>query len=359
MNRHPSAYVKGGLMALDLELRRNYLGATDLVAISGLSDYKKPGDVWLEKMGKSTFTGNAATEWGTDLEPIVAMRHGRRFGVELLELPPEPIYHPVYHFIAANVDRIYKNRKRILECKTAGEDQLYEKDNPKWGEDGEPNKTPIGYLGQTNTYIGLLDFEDAYLSCMFLGKSRIQRDYPIDFDQELYDLMIQNGVAFWNTFIVPKIQPPVEMFTPDVVMKAVAMKARLEEKKAAVLVATPDLEQWVTTYRGLGQRIDDLTDAKKIQAAKIAQWIVENGGTKVKHSLGSFIFKKSEPKKPEQVFNSTDAWARLLASIPNLKTVPDPIVADLLHLAEDIRDACTTTTTSESAEPTLRPYWAK
>ena len=346
-------------MALDLELRRNYLGATDLVAISGLSDYRKPGDVWLDKMGQSTFTGNAATEWGTDLEPIVAMRHARRFGVELLELPQEPIYHPEHHFIAANVDRIYRDRKRLLECKTAGEDQLYEKEDPKWGEDGELNRVPIGYLGQTNTYIGLLGYEDAYLSCMFLGKSRIQRDYPIEFDPELYGLMISNGVQFWNAYVATKIQPPVELFSPDVAMKAVALQARFEDKKAQTLTATPEVEKWAAEYREIGQRIDTLTGEKKTRAATIAQWITEQGGTKVKHSLGSFSFKRGEPKKAERLFNAEDAWARLLASIPAMKSVPDPVVADLLHLAEDIRNTFTTTTVPESAEPTLRPYWAK
>ena len=341
-------------MALDLELRKTYLGATDLAAISGLSDYRKPGDVWLEKMGLSTFTGNAATEWGTDLEPIVAMRHARRFGVALVELPPEPIYHPEHHFIAANPDRLYKGQKRVLECKTAAEDQLYGAD-PKWGEDGEENAVPVGYLGQTNTYIGILGFEDAYLSAMFLGKSRIQRDYPITFDAGLYDLMIQNGVTFWNTYILPKVQPPVEMFSTEVVMKAVALRALSKE---TVLEATPEIEAWAADYLELSTKIDELTGQKKLRGARIAQWITEQGGTKVKHGLGSFTFKRGEAKPGKPVTNFEAAWTQLVSDIPALD-IPDHLLADLMTLAGTVRAACTTTPTSEPSEPVLRPYWAK
>lgn len=342
-------------MALDLELRKSYLGGTDLVAISGLSEYKKPGDVWLDKMGVSTFTGNAATEWGTDLEPIVAMRHGRRFGVELVELPPEPIYHPEYPFIAANLDRIYAGRKRVLECKTAAEDQLYV-DEPKWGEDGVENAVPIGYYGQTNHYIGMMGFEDAYLSAMFLGKSRIQRDYPITFDAELYDLMIQNGVEFWNTYVLTKVQPPVEMFSAEVAMKAVALKAGA--KKDVLLECTPQIEEWARRLKKLSKGMDILEAHKKLQAARIAQWMADQGGTKVKHSLGSFTFRKGDPKPAETITDYKKAWEQLVLALPH-KDPLLPVMKDLLDLMGEVQTACTTTSTPAPTEPTLRPYWAR
>lgn len=329
-------------MALDLELRKSYLGATDLVAISGLSDYRKPGDVWLEKMGQSTFAGNAATEWGTDLEPIVALRHGRKFGVQLLELPPEPVYHPKFPFIAGNVDRIYSNRKRILECKTAAEEQLYRADS-SWGEDGETNRVPLGYLGQVTAYIGLLGYEDAYLSAMFLGRSRIQRDYPISFDRDLYDMLIQNGVQFWETYVIPRVQPPVEMFSAGTVMKAVALKALSEEK---VLEATPAINLLASRYKELSREITSLEGEKKMAGAQIAKWITEQAGTKVKHSLGSFTFKKGTPKPPEPITDWKAAFHVAAMSLP-------------AEQRESIVTNHTTTPASEPSEPVLRPYWAK
>ena len=346
---------------MDLELRKTYLGGTDLSVISGLSPHGKPGDVWLEKMGKVLFEGNAATEWGKDLEPVIAMRHARRFGVEVEELPldpvtesPMPIFHKEFPFIAANPDRLYKGQRRVLECKSAGEDQLYGADS-NWGQDGEENAVPVWYLGQTNHYIGILEYDDGFLSSMFLGKRREHRDYPITFDAGLYDLMIDNGVRFWRTYVEPRVQPPVEMFSTEVVMKAVALRALSKE---CVLQATPEIEAWAAEYRELSTKIDELKGQKQLRAAHIAQWITEQGGTKVKHGLGSFSFKRGEAKPGKPVTNFEAAWAQLVSEIPALD-IPDHLLADLMTLAGTVRAACTTTPTSEPSEPVLRPYWAK
>ncbi len=344
------------MAALDLELRKTYLGATDLVAISGLSEYRRPGDVWLEKMGQSSFTGNAATEWGHDLEPIVAMRHARKFGVELLELPPEPVYHPTYPFIAANLDRIYKSRKRVLECKTAAEDQLWGEETP-WGEDGQVNAVPLGYLGQTNHYIGIMRYDDAFLSAMFLGKSRIQRDYPIEFDRELYDLMIGNGVSFWETYVIPKVQPPVELFSPDVAMKAVALRAL--STKDVLIQTTPEIDAWAAEYREISKELEALEAKKKLKAAAIAQWMAEQKGTKVKHALGSFTFREGEAKPGDPVFQAEKAWKELVGSERLAQILPSELLNRVIDLSLEIRNACTITPLCLPAAPTLRPWWAK
>src|ERR1035437_551146 len=277
------------------------------------------------------------------------MRHGRRFGVDLLELPNEPIFHKGHPFIAANVDRIYSRRKRVLECKTAAEEQLWG-DESAWGEDGAENAVPLSYLGQTNTYIGILAFEDAYLSAMFLGKSRIQRDYPINFDRELYDLMIGNGVKFWETYVLPKIQPPVEMFSPDMAMKAVALRAL--STKDVLIETTPEVDAWALEYRAISKELDSLKDKKQLRAAAIAQWMAEQKGTKVKHSLGSFTFRRGEatPQKPQTDWE--EAY-RLTLQSKAVIDLPEGSQTAFFSLAQEIKEACTFTPVSTPAEPTL------
>ena len=215
---------------MDTELRKTYLGATDLVAICGLSPWRKPGDVWMEKTGRAIgFEGNAATELGQDLEDVVALRHARRrtkLG-EIVQLGslPDPVFDPEHPFLAANVDRIYLNRKRVLECKTASEDQLSDA-RFTWGEDGEVDQVPVYYYAQTNHYIGILGYEDAFLSALFLGKKRIQRDYPIQFNPELFQKMRAAGVQFWQSYVEPDVQPPAEMFSTSGLMTVLAQQAQ-------------------------------------------------------------------------------------------------------------------------------------
>ena len=350
-------------MALDLKLRRTYLGATDLVAISGLSPWSRPGDVWMEKTGRSLgFEGNAATEVGQDLEPVVATRHARRRAklgeiVQLGELT-DPVYDKEFPFIAGNPDRIYLNRKRVLECKTASESQLYDLCYT-WGEDGVVNGVPPYYYAQINHYIGELEFEDGFLSSFFLGKSRIQRDYPITFDAELFNLLRTNGAKFWNTYVVPNVQPPVELFGPTALMSLLASKAMPHGGKKGVL-AEPDayLEGLVSRYREIALKIDELDRQKGGLGGKIAAWIVQQQATKVIHSLGSFTYQQPEPKPS---FSETDfraAWAVLQVKLrENAAKIPDHMLQGLFDLCADVLADHTKEVTPDPGKPKLHPYW--
>lgn len=344
-------------MAMNLELRRSYLGGTDLVAISGLSKYKAPGDVWLEKVrGKHSETSPAA-QAGKDLEPVVAMRHKRTAEargeiVNLAELS-DPVYDAEFPFIAANPDRIYTNRKRILECKTADEAQLYEA-GTEWGMDGQRNAVPMYYLGQVNHYIGLMKFDDGVLSAFFLGRSREQRDYPIDFDQDLYRLMRENGVNFWRTYVEPKVQPPLDLFSPGRIMEALSDSALAKKGKTGIVVdADQTMQEMARRYKEITDRMGGWEDAKKRLAGQIASWITAQQATKVRHDLGSFTFQKPEPKPAEKVFDASKAWNELMASFQGTSWASD----ELWNLVNEIRHRCTATVEPEPQTPRLHPYW--
>ena len=347
---------------MDQELRKTYLGATDLVAICGLSPWRKPGDVWMEKTGRALgFEGNAATELGTDLEPVVAARHARRrqkLGeiVQLGELP-DPVYDKEFPFIAANVDRIYLNRKRVLECKTAAEQQLSDARYP-WGEDGEVDQVPVYYYAQTNHYIGLLEFEDAFLSALFLGRQRIQRDYPIQFNPNLFQKMRQAGVTFWKTYVEPNVQPPAEMFGPVALMQLLAEAAQPHGGKKGI-PAEPDeyLEKLAAEYQRLSRAIDDLDRSKGAIGGKVAAWITQHAATKVFHSLGSFTFQKPEEKPDYPETNFEEAWKALQREIALIP--PDKLLVDLHGLLSKVLTDHTQIVHPETGKARLHVYWKK
>ena len=346
-------------MVMNLELRKSYLGGTDLVAISGLSKYESPGDVWLEKVKGKLSSTSPAAQAGKDREPVVAMRHKRAAEergeiVRLAELS-DPVYDAEFPFIAANPDRIYTNRKRILECKTADEMQLYES-GTEWGMDGQRNGVPVYYFGQVNHYIGLMKFDDGVLSAFFLGRSREQRDYPIDFDQDLYRLMRENGVNFWRTYVAPRVQPPLELFSPGRIMEALADSALAKVGKTGIVVeADQTLQEMARRYKAISDRLLAEDEAKKRLAGQIASWITAQGATKVQHELGTFTYQKPEPKPEKQVFDAEKAWDSLMDSFrPGMPSITSD---ELLLLAEEIHTRCTITVDSEPQTPRLHPYW--
>ena len=349
---------------MDLELRKTYLGATDLVAISGLSPWRKAGDVWMEKTGRAIgFEGNAATELGTDLEPVVATRHARRrqkMGeiVQLGELP-DPVFDREFPFLAANVDRIYLNRKRVLECKTAAEQQI---DDARygWGEDGETDAVPVYYYAQTNYYVGALEFEDAFLTALFLGRQRIQRDYPIQFNPKLYQDMRQNGVTFWKTYVEPNVQPPIELFGPSALMKILAERAQPHGGKKGVPAKSDEyLEKLAEQYRAIARQIDDLDRSKGALMGKVAAWIVNHQATKVIHRLGSFTYQQPEKKDSFEQTNFEAAWATLALEIQKLTgSLPgDKVLDELVKMMTLIRANHTIEVTPDPGKAKLHPYW--
>lgn len=91
--------------AQQLEARRRGLGGTDIVAIVGESPYRKPIDVWLDKMGQAEpFEGNERTEWGTRLEPLVADHYAAETGLHLYE--PPTLCHPDRPWQLGTPDRL-------------------------------------------------------------------------------------------------------------------------------------------------------------------------------------------------------------------------------------------------------------
>ena len=113
-----------------LAVRRGGIGSSDAASAIGLSPYKSPLELWLEKTGQAgAFLKNdveddtAATYWGTLLEPIVAAHYTKRTGhrvrrVNAVLQHPEP----TCSWMLANIDRevIGAKEVQILECKTAG-----------------------------------------------------------------------------------------------------------------------------------------------------------------------------------------------------------------------------------------------
>lgn len=110
-----------------LEVRRGGIGSSDAAAAVGLSPYKSPLELWMEKTGRNKAeaqpeTTASATYWGTLLERYVASAYVEETGRKVRRLNAV-LQHPVFPFMLANIDReiVGSPDVQILECKTAGE----------------------------------------------------------------------------------------------------------------------------------------------------------------------------------------------------------------------------------------------
>ena len=122
-------------MKNNLKLDQGGLAGSDIAAIMGVSKYKKPIDVWLEKTGRADNSfGNRATEMGHRLEPLVCDWYVdemlRRYDktVKLRKVSKPKVK---YEFMVANIDRLVSGHKKILEAKSSGFGQFCFKKNSR------------------------------------------------------------------------------------------------------------------------------------------------------------------------------------------------------------------------------------
>ena len=183
-----------------LQWRNKGLGGSDVAAIAGLSKWKSPLAVWLEKVGQiePSEVGEAAY-WGNRLEDIVADEFTLRTGIKVRR-KNAILQHPEYPFMLANVDRMIVGEDAGLECKTANE---YFKD--QWDEDEK--KLPDAYMLQIQHYMAVTGCASWYVAVLIGGNKFVW--FKVDRDQELIDHLIKIESDFWE-LVTSNIMPPVD-----------------------------------------------------------------------------------------------------------------------------------------------------
>ncbi len=191
--------------------RSKYIGGSDIGALLGLSPYKSPLAVWMEKTGKEVkAVDNLPVRFGSFVEEFVANEYAKATGFALSADDTTRI-HPQYSFMSGNIDRFVHSdgldqaATKILECKTA---------NPfsraQWGEVGS-DQVPMSYLCQCVWYMSVTGIEKTDLAVLF-GNTDF-RIYTILRDPELENLVLQKAHHFWHEHVLKDIPPPAQ--TPE------------------------------------------------------------------------------------------------------------------------------------------------
>ncbi len=191
----------------DKALRLTGIGGSDIGAICGLANFKKPIDVWLDKRGKGTDTSSLPAKCGIALEPVAAgeyeLRHDCKLAgpfashrtdvapwhiisVDRLELlTPDPFPAPEFGALPAR-DTI----ARLVEIKTTN-----------WfggrafGVDGSDD-LPLSHLAQVQWYLAGLGVDHAIVAVII--NTSDYREFHVERDTELQGYLLERGEAFWQ-----------------------------------------------------------------------------------------------------------------------------------------------------------------
>lgn len=199
-----------------LKIRQTGIGGSDIAAIMGVSKYKTPYDLYLEKIGDPDLNSESAGEaahWGTIMEDVVAKEYSKRNNVQIQRFN-FLMRSEKYPFAIANIDRAvvnpdmakrvtYKdgalNTDKILEIKTASE---YLKG--EWGFEGS-DEIPEYYTTQCQWYMGITGVPSCDLAVLIGGNQ--YKQYTINFDEELFDIMITEAQDFWENHVLAGVPP--------------------------------------------------------------------------------------------------------------------------------------------------------
>lgn len=175
-----------------LELRRKGLGGSDVATAMGLSPWKSPMQLYLEKTGEidpEPLTSEVVY-WGTVLESVIADRFAELHPELTVEEPKQMLVHSDYPFMLANLDRVVitsDGKQGVLEVKTTSATQ-----SDKWKDDN----VPIHYVLQVQHYLAVTGYDFAYIACLIGGQNYVER--YIDRDEDLIAQLIDKESEFWN-----------------------------------------------------------------------------------------------------------------------------------------------------------------
>lgn len=188
-----------------LEVRKTGIGGSDAAAAVGLSPYKSPLELWMEKTGRGAAPPKPdpkdtthPTYWGTFVEPIVAAAYTQQTGNRVRKVNAV-LQHPQFPFMLANLDRevIGTPLVQILECKTAGEF------GARLWQDGVPEYVLLQVQHQL-AVTGKLAADVAVLICgQRLEVHHIKRD------GDLISRLITLEARFWQ-YVTSDTPPPAD-----------------------------------------------------------------------------------------------------------------------------------------------------
>jgi len=170
--------------------RKLGIGGSDMPIILGLSSYKTPYQLYLEKIGEveSDYEETPLQYWGHQLEGIVRDEFAKRNNVTVET--PDAVVHPVYDFLRGNVDGYIPSLKAVLEVKCSNSFMAHQ-----WGEDGS-DVIPMPYLVQVAHYCAVMNADCAYIAVLIGGFD--YREFKYTRDAELEAFVIEAARKFWD-----------------------------------------------------------------------------------------------------------------------------------------------------------------
>lgn len=179
--------------------RANYIGASDVPLLLGVSEYGGPLDLYQIKRGEKVVETTPAMLRGHIYEPAICADFLLNFPTFTAETAGT-VSHQAGDFLRATVDRVLvtPHGRGILEAKNVTPRFMH-----LYGESGSDN-APLDKVAQVQTQMEVLDLPWAYIAVNFGFELR---HYFIERDREIGEAIVEQAFTFMRDHVIPGIPP--------------------------------------------------------------------------------------------------------------------------------------------------------
>jgi putative phage-type endonuclease len=191
--------------------RRGYIGSSDIAAILGISPWKTPYQLWLEKTSeqKPEDFDSPVLKRGRRVEPYICELLEQDRGVWIVDRNVR-VQHPEYDFLWAESDFTYAIDDEPLtglanlghgECKSVGWN------GEGWGPEGSQEVPPY-YLAQVYFALACNGLREATVAAAFSYDEL--RTCRFESEPEIQAELVKQAVNFWNNHVLAGVPPPAK-----------------------------------------------------------------------------------------------------------------------------------------------------
>lgn len=230
-----------------LEERRKGIGGSDAAAVCGLSKWKTPFDVWLDKTKRTPEQeDNEFTEWGKLLEPVILSKFEEKMACKVVNREAF-IIHPDYPWMRATIDGQIFGKEEGVDAKNTGEYCAGD-----W-DDGAPEY----HIPQGLHYMAVTGFKKWHFAVLIGGnKFRIQ---TVERDEAAIKALIAIEKAFWEENVLKDIPPVLDGKTSA----EEYLKKLYPTGKPEIVNLPPDATEWIRQYKEADKALKEADELKK------------------------------------------------------------------------------------------------
>lgn len=272
--------------------RTKYIGGSDIAAVCGLSKYRTPYQVWLEKIGRGEeVQDNKYMYWGRKLESTVISEFEEKTGLQVSK-KQDFVVNSRCQFLASTIDGFVESENAVVEAKTSSRGDGF-------GEDGT-DEMPREYIFQCAHNCNNKGADKVYMPVLIGGNDF--RTYIYKRNETLQNKIQDKAIAFWEKHVIPQIPP--EVTTLDDVKNLYSLA--IPDK---TIVAENDIEslyyeilQMERNKAAIEENVDRLK-VKILDYMKDSELLLSNDGTKLCSAknveMQTFDSKKFKEKSPD------------------------------------------------------------